>query len=78
MYKAYAYICIDTSDKASIVYWVILALPIHRCGPLYIGSRLHVGDHARRLECACVIPGTRRTCADITLVYNITHVVDIQ
>ena len=63
MYKAYAYICIDTSDKASIVYWVILALPIHRGGPLYIGSRLHVGDHARRLECACVIPGTRRTCA---------------
>ena len=73
MYKAYAYICIDTSDKASIVYWVILALPIHRGGPLYIGSRLHVGDHARRLECACVIPGTRRIRALISRWYTISR-----
>ena len=30
MYKAYAYICIDTSDKASIVYWVIPAYTSRR------------------------------------------------
>ena len=64
-------ICIDTSDKASIVYLVIRTLPIDSGGPLYIGSRMHVGGHARRKECACVIPGTRRTCAGITLIYNI-------